>query len=144
MSVLKSRRSESTMQFLETARELEIYTIKQCAKFPKRFMFLITKDLVALAKAVYNNAKAANSVYPTNAHEVQMRRDYIITANCDLQCLISQLDIAREFVKETDGNKPLKSTIWQTWADLITAEAKLLANLKASDAKRYKDLLNDA
>ena len=132
------------MQFLETARELEIYTIKQCAKFPKRFMFLITKDLVALAKAVYNNAKAANSVYPTNAHEVQMRRDYIITANCDLQCLISQLDIAREFVKETDGNKPLKSTIWQTWADLITAEAKLLANLKASDAKRYKDLLNDA
>ena len=144
MSVLKSRRSESTMQFLETARELEIYTIKQCAKFPKRFMFLITKDLVALAKAVYNNAKAANSVYPTNAHEVQMRRDYIITANCDLQCLISQLDIAREFVKETDGNKPLKSTIWQTWADLITAEAKLLANLKASDTKRYKDLLNDA
>ena len=132
------------MQFLETARELEIYTIKQCAKFPKRFMFLITKDIVALAKAVYNNAKAANSVYPTNAHEVQMRRDYIITANCDLQCLISQLDIAREFVKETDGNKPLKSTIWQTWADLITAEAKLLANLKASDAKRYKDLLNDA
>ena len=132
------------MQFLETARELEIYTIKQCAKFPKRFMFLITKDIVALAKAVYNNAKAANSVYPTNAHEVQMRRDYIITANCDLQCLISQHDIAREFVKETDGNKPLKSTIWQTWADLITAEAKLLANLKASDAKRYKGLLNDA
>lgn len=132
------------MQFLETARELEIYTIKQCAKFPKRFMFLITKDLVALAKAVYNNAKAANSVFPTNAAEVQTRRDYIIAANCNLQCLISQLDIAREFVKETDGNKPLKSTIWQTWADLITAEAKLLANLKTSDAKRYKDLLNDA
>lgn len=144
MSVLKSQRGESAVQFLETARELEIYTIKQCAKFPKRFMFLITKDIVALAKAVYNNAKAANSVYPTNAHEVQMRRDYIITANCDLQCLISQLDIAREFVKETDGKKPLKSTIWQTWADLITAEAKLLANLKASDAKRYKGLLNDA
>ena len=144
MSVLKSQRGESAVQFLETARELEIYTIKQCAKFPKRFMFLITKDIVALAKAVYNNAKAANSVYPTNAAEVQMRRNYIITANCDLQCLISQLDIAREFVKETDGNKPLKSTIWQTWADLITAEAKLLANLKASDAKRYKGLLNDA
>ena len=55
------------MQFIETARELEIYTIKQCARFPKRFMFLIMKDIVALAKAVYNNVKAANSVYPTNA-----------------------------------------------------------------------------
>ena len=67
MSVLKSKRGESAMQFIETARELEIYTIKQCARFPKRFMFLITKDIVALSKAVYNNVKAANSVYPTNA-----------------------------------------------------------------------------
>lgn len=140
MSVLKSKRNESTMQFLETARELEIYTLKQCAKFPKRFMFLITKDIAALAKAVYNNVKAANSVYPTNAAEAQMRRNYIITANCDLQCLVSQLDIAREFIRQTDGNKPIQSKVWQTWADLIIAEAKLLANLKASDAKRYKDL----
>lgn len=142
MSVLKSKRGESVMQFLETARELEIYTIKQCAKFPKRFMFLITKDIVALAKAVYNDVKAANSIYPTNGHEAQMRRDYIINANCKLQCLISQLDIAREFVKNTDDNKPLQSKIWQTWLDLITEEAKLLSSLKNSDAKRYKDLLN--
>lgn len=54
MSVLKSQRGESAVQFLDTARELEIYTIKQCAKFPKRYMFLITKDIVALASAVYN------------------------------------------------------------------------------------------
>lgn len=59
MSVLKSKRGESAMQFLETARELEVYTIRQCARFPKRFMFLITKDIVALSKAVYNNVKAA-------------------------------------------------------------------------------------
>ena len=50
------------MQFLETARELEVYAIRQCARFQKRFMFLITKDIVALSKAVYNNVKAANSV----------------------------------------------------------------------------------
>lgn len=45
MSVLKSQRGESAVQFLDTARELEIYTIKTCAKFPKRYMFLITKDI---------------------------------------------------------------------------------------------------
>ena len=95
MSLLKSKRGESAIQFLETARELEAYTIRQCARFPKRFMFLITKDIVALSKAVYNNVKAANSVYATNAAEVQVRRNYLIVANCELQCLISQLDIAR-------------------------------------------------
>ena len=61
MSVLKSKRGESAMQFLETAKELEVYTIRQCARFPKRFMFLITKDIVALSKAVYNNVKAATA-----------------------------------------------------------------------------------
>ena len=127
MSVLKSKRGESSMQFLETARELEVYTIRQCARFPKRFMFLITKDIVALSKAVYNNVKAANSVFPTNAAEVQVRRNYLIAANCELQCLISQLDIARDFVRGTADNKPIQSGVWQKWIDLITSEAKLIS-----------------
>lgn len=140
MSVLKSKRGESAMQFLETARELEIFTIKQCAKFPKRFMFLITNDIVSLAKVVYNDVKSANSIYPTNREEVQIRTNFIIDANCNLQCLISQLDIAREFIRHTDADKPLKSTIWQNWASLITAEAKLLSALRKSDKERYKNL----
>lgn len=140
MSVIKSRRNESVIQFLETARELEIYTIKQCAKFPKRFMFLITKDIVDLAKSIFNNVKSANSVYPTNTAELQLRTNFIINANCGLQCLISQLDIAREFIKHTDNNKAIKSKIWQTWADLITSEVKMLSSLRKNDKERYKDL----
>lgn len=140
MSVLKSKRGESIIQFLETARELEVYTIKQCAKLPKRFMFLITKDLVDLAKSVFNNVKSANSVYPTNTAELQLRTNYIIKANCALQCLISQLDIAREFIKHTDNDKAIKSKVWQTWADLITNEIKMLSALRKNDKERYKDL----
>lgn len=140
LQVLQSQRGESTMQFVDTARELEIYTIKQCAKFPKRFMFLITKDIVSLATSVYNNVKAANSIYPTTAVEAQKRKDYIIAANCGLQCLISQLDIAREFIHQTGNNKPIKSNVWQGWIDLITREAKLLSSLKNSDKERFKNL----
>ena len=81
MSVLKSQRGESTVQFLDTARELEIYTIKTCAKFPKRYMFLITKDIVALASAVYNNAKAANSIYVTTADDARLHFAMSIIAN---------------------------------------------------------------
>ncbi len=140
MSVLKSKRGESTVQFLDTARELEIYTIKQCARFPKRFMFLITKEIVDLATRVYNNAKAANSIYVTTADDARLRRECITKANCALQCLISQLDIAREFIRTTDDNAPIKSKVWQTWLDLVTTEAKLLSALKNSDQTRYKKL----
>ncbi|MDE6200381.1 MAG: hypothetical protein K2M47_00905 [Clostridiales bacterium] len=101
---------------------------------------MITKDIVGLATKVYNDAKAANSIYPTNAAEVQLRKNYIIQANCALQCLLSQLDIAREFIRTTDANKPIKSTVWEGWVNLITSEAKLLSSLKESDKKRYKDL----
>lgn len=138
MSVLKSKRGESEVQFLDTARELEIYTIKQCACFPKRFMFFITKELVDLATRVYNNAKAANSIYVTTADDARLRRECIVKANCALQCLISQLDIAREFIRATDDNAPIKSKVWQTWIDLVTTEAKLLSALKNSDSERFK------
>ena len=73
-SVLKSKRGESAVQFLDTARELEIYTIKTCARFPKRYMFLVTKGIVDLSRQIYNDVKAANSIYPTNAAEAQLRK----------------------------------------------------------------------
>jgi hypothetical protein len=34
MAVLKSKRGQSNMQFLENAYELEVFTIKQAVKFP--------------------------------------------------------------------------------------------------------------
>lgn len=62
------------MQFLENAYELEVYTIAMCRKFPKGLMFLITAEICRLAGSCHNNVKAANSVFPNNAHEAQMRR----------------------------------------------------------------------
>ena len=140
MSVLKSKRGESTMQFLDTARELEVYTMRQCVRFPKRFMFIITAELVELSRRVYNGVKAANSVYPTNAQEAQIRINHLIDAYCALQCLSSQLDIASEFVMHTEKNKAIKESVWQGWISLIANEAKLISALVKSDRERYKAL----
>jgi len=37
MSVVKSKRGQSGMKFIDNARELEVYTIQRVAHFPKRF-----------------------------------------------------------------------------------------------------------
>lgn len=140
MSVLKSRRKESSVQFLDTAREIEVYTIKQCSRFPKRYMFLLTKDLVELSKSIYNNTKSANSIYPTNKEEFLIRMEYNLGANCDLQCLISQLDVAKEFITTTEKEKPIKSKVFEDWAELLIEEQRLLSGLKKADRERYKDL----
>lgn len=133
MSVLKSKRGESSMQFLETARNLEIYTLKQCVKFPKRYTFFITTEIVRLSQSIYNSVKSANSIYPTNEIELQLRRNYLIEAHCNLQCLISQLSVAKEiFVSSVEAK------VWTTWLDLIELEEKLIIAVKKSDKDRFK------
>ena len=135
MSVLKKDRGESAVQFLETARNLEIFTLRACAKFPKRYTFLITAEIAQLSRSIYNNVKSANSIFPTNQSEVQMRRNFFTKANCDLQCLVSQLDVAKVMFAEE-----VKAGIWCQWMDLIEEEAKLISAIKKIDKERYKDL----
>ncbi len=135
MSVHKSDRNESTVQFLETARNLEIFSLKSCANFPKRYTFLITSEIAQLARSIYNNVKSANSIFPINQHEAQIRRDYFNKANCELQCLSSQLNVAKILFDEA-----IKTTIWCQWMDLIDEEAKLISVIKKTDRERYKNL----
>lgn len=39
MSVYKSKRSTSAIQYVENARQLQVFTIKNCVKFPKRYTY---------------------------------------------------------------------------------------------------------
>lgn len=87
------------MQFLETAYNLQVHIIKMCVKFPKRYTFFVTNNIVDLATKCHMNVKSANTIYPQNEHELQLRKDYINAAICDLQNLISQLDIAKGLLK---------------------------------------------
>lgn len=68
-----------------------------------------------------------------------MRRDYLTRANCDLQCLISQLDVAKEMFGEE-----VKSNTWCAWMDLIEAEAKLISAVKKKDKERLKETTQES
>lgn len=123
------------MQFIETARNIYKAAMTVAVKLPKRYTFYFGQSIYTVARDGYRHVKAANAIYPTNAHEAQMRRDFLIRAACDFDYLLSELDVARSFDKSDVGNViPL--------VDLIIYEQKLISKLKASDAKRYRDLPN--
>jgi hypothetical protein len=133
LSVIKSKRSTSDMEFLATARKLEIYTIQKCVNFPKRYTFYVSQPLAAAATRIYEDVKRANSIYPLNQHEVQIRRDYFLHANAELQSMISQLEVAQElFGIEMDTLK--------YWMDIVDTEIRLVKAVLKSDRARYKDL----
>ena len=133
MSVVRSARSTSEVQFLHTARELQIYTIRKCVGFPKRYTFYVSQPIAAIATRIYEDVKRANSIYPTNQHEVQLRRDYFIHAGAELQNLVSQVEVAYELF-QFDAN------IMTRWMELVDTEIRLLKAVVKSDKSRYKDL----
>jgi hypothetical protein len=140
MSVYKSKRGESAAQFVETARLLEVHTLAQCLKVPKRYTFFLSTEIMRLASEVYNNAKAANSIFPSSKHEAQMRRDRLIETNNELQCLLGKLGLLADVLKKNpNGFKGLDNAL-ETWGNLITEEAKLISGVKKSDKERFKHL----
>jgi len=129
MSVLKSERSESSMQFVQTARELAENPTLVCKKLPKSLTFFGGSQLWSYAREILGCVIRANSIYPTNEHEAQERRDYFIQANCAIQDYLTQLDMLKPNV---EPNKLLDLV------RLATDEASLVSACKKADAKRYK------
>ena len=140
MSVYKSKRGKSSVQFVETARKLEEHTLEQCLKVPKRYTFLLTQQIMGLASTVYEEVVAANSIYPTNQHEAQLRRDHLTAANAALQALDRQLGLLAGVLWKNPENFKGFDHAFTVWGDLINEEAKLISGIKRADRARYKDL----
>ncbi len=138
MAVYKSLRGESSVQFIDTARKLAVHTRKYCLKMPKRYTFFGVQDLCSLADNVYKEVKMANSIYPTTAHEAQMRRDHFTEANSNLQALVGMLGIIVDLLNQNPP-KWLDYAI-EEWATLIEEEALLISKIKKSEKSRYKNL----
>lgn len=136
MSVLKSDRSTSPVQFLESARQLEVYTLRMSTKLPKRYLYLHTVILTNLSHEIYNKCKMANSVFPTNAHEVQLRRDYFIQAYSSTQALSSQLEITCEMFTDVS----ITQSEWINWIKLVNDCCKYIVAIMKSDCNRYSSL----
>lgn len=133
MSVIKSQRSTSEMEFIANARKLQIYTIKKCVSFPKRHTFYVSQPIANASTRIYEDVRRANSIYPVNQHEAQMRRDCFLRANAELYSLISQIEVAQElFSIDMDSMR--------YWLDIIDFEIRLVKAVMKSDRERYKNL----
>jgi len=121
------------MEFVNNARKLQKHTIQKCVGFPKRYTFYVSQPIANCATRIHEYVKCANSVYPTNQHEAQLRRDYLLKANAELNSLVSQIEVANElFGIEADAMK--------YWLDIVEFEIRLVKGTMKKDKERYKDL----
>ena len=122
------------MDFLTIARELEVFSIRQCGKLPKHYNFYLSVPIAESARRVMECAKRGNSIYPLNGHEAQMRRDQFLMAYAELQSMVTQVDVAREVCSIQKG-------IIFEWTKLIDREMQLIKAVLDSDKRRFNNLI---
>lgn len=134
MSVQARLRSESKVEFLYTARLLTVSVIKSCVDSKKgRYVETVSKPVTEKAWEVYGHVKVGNSIYPTNQHEAQLRRDEFILAKAKLHDLVSKIGVAHEFYHFSDHDL-------DEMCGFIDKELSLIEKILESDRKRYKNL----
>lgn len=137
MAVLKSKRGESSIQFLDTAFNIEEFTIRQCMKLPKRSMFFVGERTVNLASEMAECLRRANTIYLDSVEKFDARTRLLMQASQALQCLISKVNLISRLYPES-----LSANIFCEWSEMLVEEFKLIAKLKKSDLERKKKFLS--
>ena len=140
MSVIKAMRGESAMQFVETARKLELHAFSVVPKAPKRYGPYLLYKIMNLASTVHDEVRAANNIYPKNKHEAQMRRDYLTKANIALQNLSPKLVLLYDSILQNPEKCPWIDHAMLEFGNLIKEEAQLISKVKKADNERFKNL----
>lgn len=133
MSVIKSKRGVSDMEFLANARKLRIYTVRKTKDFPKRLISTFTSRMINIAYQISDELKLGNSIYPLNKTEAQIRRNHFVKAVGLCYAFADYLSDAQELFG-------LEMSVMEEWAGLVNTEIKLVNALIKKDRERYKNL----
>ena len=141
MSVLKNERKESGMQFLDNMKILHYFTLEFCMSMPKRWGSFLTEDICKLATKALVKVKKANSVFPTNQEERQIRKNLFNDAYGDLESMVTLVDNLYDFC-ENSGNVNFKLNLKKVekWIQAISIEMKLIKGVMKKDSERFKNL----
>lgn len=105
MSVYKSKRSTSAIQYVENARQLQVFTIKNCVKFPKRYTYIVVQKIANLGEDIDTHVRVAESMMPTNLHEAQLKRDELTYTFGLLNSLDDKLQLVYDIVSDNPNFK---------------------------------------
>lgn len=136
MSVRANKRKASQMEFINSAHELEMYTIRLSVRenaIPKRYRYILGKPLCDAARRLNQYVIYANSIYPKIKGDYELRSHYQQMALAELQNIFELMRIVSELL-------PIKGTVLSEWTGIARKEDKALRSWIASDKTRYQGL----
>lgn len=135
MSVLVGDRSESGLEFLKTARDIEEKFIKIEINKPKRYGRYLSK-LVDYSMDLLSEVKAGNSIYPSTKLDADTRQVHFREGIGLCQVLVSQVEVVHDLF----GNDGISTGEVHEIAEMIDKEIRLIKGVISADKERYKNL----
>ena len=136
MSVLRSDRKESDMQFIVNAMDLYSATVQYSNKIPKRYTFTVAQKITDKAGEILDHVIEGNSFPVSNQHEAQIRRDQFLMAMAKIRSLSCRI----EAIKRIPNVQILDIGTVERWMKMLDKELILIKGVMKSDRERYKNL----
>lgn len=144
MAVPKSQRAKTPLTVLTELDALISYTIQLCTderRFPKRYRWCLTKDIIDSAIKAKADAARANSVYVSDRESAMLRRTYQQKAIANLAALGTLMDTAFKVfsgLRHLDEEKPKKHANIATWTARYDKTKALMLAWKKSDTEHAR------
>lgn len=87
MSVLKSKRTTSKAEFVNTAHQIFVETLGFLTRLSARYSRLLAEPTAKLAGEVIDHAEKANSIFPSDLQRVELRKAHLLEAMASLMAL---------------------------------------------------------
>ena len=151
MSVLKSKRTTSKAEYVNTANQIYVETINFLTRLSARYARLIADGTAKLAGEVIDHAEKANKIYPSDEQRKELRKTHLLEAMASLSALDVRLTHAYLILNQnpqgafaTSKNKAVPQAeaiarldrMAQNLGDLIDKEESLLRGVMEQDRKR--------
>lgn len=87
MSVLKAKRTTSKAEFVNTANTIYVETLNFLTRMSARYSRLLAEPVAKLAGEVIDHAEKANSIFPSDAQRIELRKAHLLEARASLKAL---------------------------------------------------------
>ena len=144
MSVYATKRSQSSVEFINAARGMRLKTVKMVRKMPKNYRWIVTNNILELAGKIVVNCIAANNVYFTkdiSDYDYNIRHGYLVRAESCVAALLEEINFCYDLLQE--GENTFKSEEdrdkkFASWIDIGHGLRALIRGMLRSDANRLK------
>lgn len=138
MSVKVEDRSESKVEYLETARQISKRTAQMVANGPKKYLATYGDHLMRCSLQLFTHVDVANSIYVTRESDYEQRRKHLLEARGMCYSIESTAKLYTDLVTAADSAGREKA--YGRLADiarLCHKERGLIRGVLDSDRKRY-------